>query len=134
MARRRRQRLKTMDGKIQSELTPNALSGRRGSVASTFKNFNKIGFSRQLKGMAEKIEWFEQMAELMTYVNILGSSNPGSRRGLNLGGFLKNGDSMNHLFKAILPVLRNAHLTEEISEAPKKVSPIGVDTHRPKKS
>jgi len=88
--------------------------------------------SGQLRDIAGYMETFGQLTELFQLADVFINPKHGKSKGqsFNLMNMLKDRDSLDQLFQMISPNMREAAM-DAVYE--KKVEPINVETHNPKK-
>ncbi|ATW23387.1 hypothetical protein [Candidatus Formimonas warabiya] len=99
------------------------------SLTSLFGKVDLKTMSGQLKDIADSMEKFGQIAELLQYADVFVNPKQDGAKGsgFNLMNLLKDGESLNHLMQALAPAFRGESAEE------KKVEPINVETHSEEK-
>lgn len=97
---------------------------------SILSKIDLVSLPGQLHSIANNMEKFSQISQLMNHADILGDLSGG--KGFNLTSLLKNGNSLSQLLQTFSPALKDDSFTEERRSTQKKVKPISVKEHSKK--
>jgi len=102
--RRKKRSAQIEDNKVKQT------SGPQGeySITSLLKKINFTTLGGQLRSIADNMEMFGEMSELMEQVDVfVKPKQSGQKSPFNLGKILQNKESLNHLIQAVMPALQN---------------------------
>ncbi|MGI6066508.1 MAG: hypothetical protein ACOYI2_08465 [Bacillota bacterium] len=118
--RRRRRKRKSREEAIETALTRSKKSNFNIGDFLRKADFGKL--SDQLRSAADGLEKINQLTSLMEEVDILVKPKGSrSKSNFNIMKLLTNGNSINHLLQALMPLLND-------SDGEKRVRPLNVET------